>query len=139
MGIEPFLVASSVEGLVAQRLVRRLCNSCKQPAKVDKMYLEGLGFPLDRLDEGTIYEPVGCEECRKSGFRGRMGIYELILITDTIRPLIVARESASVIKNEALKQGMRTLRDDGWSKVLAGITTVEEVVRVSEEDENLVE
>jgi type II secretion system protein E len=139
MGIEPFLVASSVEGLVAQRLVRRLCNTCKQPAKIDKLYLESMGFPLERLEEGTIYEPVGCEKCRKSGFRGRMGIYELIQITDSIRPLIVARESAGVIKNEALRQGMRTLRDDGWTKVLAGITTVEEVVRVSEEDEGLLE
>ena len=139
MGIEPFLVASSVEGLVAQRLIRRLCNSCKTPAKIDELHLQGLGFPLERLGEGTIYEPVGCEECRKSGFKGRMGIYELILITDSIRPLIVARESAGAIKNEALRQGMRTLRDDGWTKVLAGITTVEEVVRVSEEDEGILE
>lgn len=139
MGIEPFLVASSVEGLVAQRLVRRLCSSCKRPAKLDEAYLKSMGFPLERLEEGTIYEPVGCEECRKSGFRGRTGIYELILVTDPIRQMIVARESSAVIKTMALQQGMRTLRDDGWTKVLKGITTVEEVLRVSEEDEELVE
>ena len=137
MGIEPFLVASSVEGLVAQRLVRRLCTGCRAPRKIDHDYLTSVGFPLDRLEEGTIYEPVGCEECRGTGFKGRTGIYENIVVNDTIRPLIVQRASSSTIKNEALKEGMRTLRDDGWTKVLNGITTIEEILRVSEEDEEL--
>lgn len=139
MGIEPFLVASSVEGLVAQRLVRRLCPECRRPVELDKDYLQSIGFPLERLSEGTIHEPVGCDACRKSGFKGRTGIYELIHISDTIRPLIVARESASAIKTEAMRQGMSTLRDDGWTKVLAGVTTVEEIIRVSEDDEELPE
>ena len=138
MGIEPFLVASSVECLVAQRLVRRLCNHCKQPWDVDNSYLEQAGFDLERLSEGTIYEAVGCELCHHSGFSGRMGIYEVLPITDNIRPLIVARVSSNEIKSEALRQGMKTLRDDGWRKVLAGVTTVEEVLRVSEEDEEMV-
>jgi type II secretory ATPase GspE/PulE/Tfp pilus assembly ATPase PilB-like protein len=139
MGIEPFLVASSVEGLVAQRLVRRLCNACKRPAAIDPAFLEEVGFPQERLQEGTIHEPVGCEECRGSGFRGRTGIYEILTLDDSIRPLVTARASASEIKMTALRNGMRTLRDDGWTKVLEGVTTVEEVLRVSEEDEALAE
>ena len=139
MGIEPYLVASSVEGLVAQRLVRRLCNVCKRPRALDEAHLESIGFPMSRLGEGTVYEAVGCDECRKTGFTGRTGIYELLLVTDELRPLIVQREHSNRIKSEALKQGMRTLRDDGWSKVLEGVTTLEEVLRVSEEDEELTE
>jgi len=135
MGIEPFLVASSVEGLVAQRLVRRLCPACKKPRQVDRAFLEQIGFPLERLGEGTIYEPVGCEDCRGTGFRGRTGVYELIVINDSIRPLIVSRASSSDIKMAALRDGMHTLRDDGWDKVLNGVTTIEEVLRVTEEDE----
>ena len=135
MGIEPFLVASSVEGLVAQRLVRRLCPACKKPRAVDHAFLEKVGFPMELLADGTIYEPVGCEECRGTGFRGRTGVYELIVINDNIRPLIIARASANDIKAAALRDGMHTLRDDGWDKVLKGVTTIEEVLRVSEEDE----
>ncbi len=139
MGIEPFLVASSVEGLVAQRLVRSLCNDCKRPVQVDEHYLREIGFPMEKLSEGTICEPVGCEECRKTGFRGRTGIYEIINVTEKIQSLVVSRASSSDIKNQALAEGMRTLRDDGWIKVLRGITTVEEILRVSEEDEELIE
>ena len=139
MGIEPFLVASSVEGLVAQRLVRRLCTHCKRPRPVDDGFLERIHFPLERLSEGTICEPVGCDECRGTGFRGRTGIYEIIPIDDYIRPLIIARASSNQIKAEALRQGMHTLRDDGWNKCLGGVTTLEEVLRVSEEDEALSE
>lgn len=135
MGIEPFLVASSVEGLVAQRLIRRLCPKCKRPWPIDKAFLEGVGFDLKRLSEGTIYEAVGCEECRHTGFQGRTGIYEILLVTDDIRPMIIARASANTIKAEALRHGMNTLRDDGWNKALAGITTVNEVLRVSEEND----
>lgn len=135
MGIEPFLVASSVEGLVAQRLVRRLCPACKKPRKVDSDFLASVGFPVERLVEGTLYEPDGCEECRGTGFKGRTGVYELIVITDALRPLIVSRASSNEIKAVALREGMHTLRDDGWNKALAGVTTIEEVLRVTEEDE----
>jgi len=135
MGIEPFLVSSSVEGLVAQRLVRRLCPVCKRPRQVDQAFLESVGFPIARLKEGTIYEPGSCEDCRGTGFRGRTGIYELIVITDAIRSLITSRASSNEIKAAALRDGMHNLRDDGWNKVLAGMTTIEEVLRVTEEDE----
>ncbi|MEM7390842.1 MAG: GspE/PulE family protein, partial [Verrucomicrobiota bacterium] len=135
MGIEPFLVASSVEALVAQRLVRRLCQHCKRPREVDLYYLNSIGFPMEKLADGEIYEAVGCDECRGTGYQGRTGIYELIPITDNIRPLIVQRQSSAVIKKEALRDGMHTLREDGWDKALNGVTTVEEVVRVSEEED----
>jgi len=135
MGIEPFLVASSVEALVAQRLVRRLCPACKRPWKVEMPFLENIGFPLDRLSEGVICEPVGCEECRGTGYAGRTGIYEILLVSDAIRQMIVERRSAADIKIDALEHGMRTLRMDGWRKVLGGVTTLEEVLRVTSEDE----
>jgi type II secretion system protein E len=139
MGIEPFLIASSVEGLVAQRLVRRLCPTCRTPWGVDHEFLKSISFPIERLSEGTIYEAKGCEECRGTGFRGRTGIYEILVVNDYVRPLVIARASSSAIKQEAMRHGMRTLRDDGWTKVLAGVTTLEEVLRVSEEDEEMAE
>ena len=139
MGIEPFLVASSVEALIAQRLVRRLCNNCKKPWKVDNAFLQSAGFPIERLKDGTIYEAGSCEECRGTGFRGRTGIYEILAISEYIRPLVVSRASTNDIKMTALRHGMRTLRVDGWTKVLNGITTLEEVLRVSEEDEAMSE
>ncbi|MFP6904742.1 MAG: ATPase, T2SS/T4P/T4SS family [Verrucomicrobiota bacterium] len=137
MGVEPFLVASSIEALIAQRLVRRLCKHCRVPAKdLDLNLLKEVGFPVEELENTTIYDPVGCEECRSSGYSGRTGIYEVLIVNDYIRPLIVNHSPASSIKQAAIrKNGMRTLRDDGWSKVLSGVTTVEEVIRVSEEDE----
>jgi len=139
MGIEPFLVASSIEALVAQRLVRRLCPTCRKAASVDEDFLTGVAFPLERLKEGSIYEAVGCDECRGTGFKGRTGIYEILVVTDRIRQLVVSRGSTTDIKNTAIQQGMHTLREDGWTKVLEGTTTIEEVLRVSEEDEALSE
>ncbi len=136
MGIEPFLVASSVEGIVAQRLVRGLCKACRQPVAVDHAFLHEHNFPVDRLaTEGPIYEAVGCDECRGNGYRGRTGIFEILPVTDEIRPLVIAHASASDIKQTALQQGMKTLREDGWDKVLAGVTTIDEILRVTEEDE----
>ena len=135
MGIEPFLVASSVEALVAQRLIRSLCPHCKRPWPVDRPFLESLSFPMDKLPTGTICEPAGCEECRGTGYIGRTGIYEILVVTDAIRQMVVDRQSAADIKQYALANGMHTLRMDGWRKVLAGVTTLEEVIRVTSEDE----
>lgn len=135
MGVEPFLVASSIEAIVAQRLIRTLCPDCKRPKEIDPAYLKEVQFPVHRLHEGTLYEAVGCEACRNSGYRGRSGIYEILTVTDEIRQLVVSREPASRIRNVALSDGMRTLREDGWRKVLKGITTIEEVLRVSEDAE----
>lgn len=135
MGVEPFLVASSVEAILAQRLVRVLCDLCKRPWKTDEDFLRGVNFPSERLAGRTIYEPAGCEKCRHTGFLGRQGIFEGLLITESIRPMIIARDSANAIKQAGIRQGMRTLRDDGWEKVLNGVTTIEEVLRVAEDDE----
>jgi general secretion pathway protein E/type IV pilus assembly protein PilB len=135
MGVEPFLVASSLEAVVAQRLVRRLCQTCRRPSTPDHALLKGAGFPVDRLAAESIYDGVGCEKCRSTGFRGRMGIYEVLQITEGIEPLILQRSSSNSIKQKAVAEGMLTLREDGWSKVLEGQTTVEEVLRVTEETE----
>ena len=136
MGIEPFLVASSVEGIVAQRLVRNLCRDCRRPVDIDRELLREQGFPVERLEQGgTIYEAVGCEACLGSGYRGRSGIFEILPIDDDIRPLIIAHASASDIKQQAITQGMKTLREDGWEKVLNGTTTIDEILRVTEEAE----
>ncbi|MDF7807084.1 ATPase, T2SS/T4P/T4SS family [Pontiellaceae bacterium B12219] len=136
MGIEPFLVASSVEGIVAQRLVRGLCKSCRQPVELDEDFLKEHNFPIERLaTEGPIYEAVGCDECRGNGYKGRTGIFEILQVTDEIRPLIVANASAAAIKQQSLEHGMRTLREDGWEKVLAGVTTIDEILRVTEDNE----
>jgi len=133
LGIEPFLVSSSVEALTAQRLIRRLCPHCKRPWKVDEDFLRRVGFPLEKLGEGTIYEPGGCEECRGSGYAGRTGIYEILPVTDEIRQMINDRASAVALKQYAVDHGMRTLRQDGWRKVLAGITTLSEVIDAEKE------
>ncbi|MDF7800543.1 GspE/PulE family protein [Pontiellaceae bacterium B1224] len=136
MGIEPFLVASSVEGIVAQRLVRGLCKNCRQPIEIDEAFLKEHNFPIERLaSEGPIYEAVGCDECRGNGYKGRTGIFEILQITDEIRPLIIAHASAAAIKQQSLEHGMKTLREDGWDKVLAGVTTIDEILRVTEDDE----
>ena len=92
-------------------------------------------FPWDKLDDRPLYRPKGCRECRQVGYSGRMGIYEVLPITEQIEPLIVARTAASEIKKVGLAQGMKTLREDGWDKVLRGMTTVDEVLRVSEDIE----
>jgi general secretion pathway protein E/type IV pilus assembly protein PilB len=134
MGIEPFLVSSTVEGVLAQRLVRTICPDCKAPHVPDPKEVPN-DFP--RNDDGsfpTVYQGTGCRGCRQTGFRGRTGIHELLVTKDEIRELIVARANASHIRQEALKHGMITLRRDGWRKVLRGITTIEEVARVTAGD-----
>jgi type II secretion system protein E len=134
MGVEPFLVASSLEAVVAQRLVRKLCPACRRPARPDLTILQSAGFPVAELDRGrVIYESVGCEKCRNTGFHGRLGIYEILFITEKIEPRIIDRSSSHAIKQIGIAEGMQTLREDGWNKVLDGITTFEEILRVTEE------
>lgn len=135
MHIEPFLIASSVEAIIAQRLVRVLCDVCRQPREYEEVFLRDMKFPLNAKGPNRYFESRGCEKCRRTGFMGRTGIFEILLVNDNIRPLIIGRESTNAIKQQAIKQGMRTLRDDGWLKVKDGITTFEEVLRVTEEDE----
>ncbi len=137
MGIEPFLVASSLEAVMAQRLVRCICPHCKVPQKVDRDYLIKCGFPEHEIAETTFYKGQGCEECRQLGYQGRTGIHELLMVTEAIRPLVMNRANASAIAQAARNQGMRTLREDGWRKVKSGITTLEEVLRVTQSEEHV--
>ena len=132
MGVEPFLVASTVEGVMAQRLVRKLCPNCRETYQPKRGELPE-DFPIDRL-AGKLWRPGGCEQCRGTGYRGRMGIYELLVSNQEIRDLSTRRAPSNLIKEAAIRAGMQTLRGDGWDKVLAGTTTVDEVLRVSKAD-----
>ncbi len=137
MGIEPFLVASSVEAVMAQRLVRTICKHCSREQKVERDYLLRVGFPEEDIETTRFWKGVGCEECRQLGYQGRTGIHELLIVTEAIRPLIMSRAPASTIAQRALEQGMRSLRSDGWEKVKKGTTTIEEVLRVTQTEEHL--
>lgn len=137
MGIEPFLVASSVEAVMAQRLVRTICKGCKTEQEVQPEYLRKIGFPEEHIGKSPVYHGVGCEECRGLGYQGRTGIHELLVLTEGIRNLILNRSAASTIAQLAVEQGMRSLRHDGWGKVLKGETTIEEVMRVTQTEEHL--
>jgi len=131
MGIEGFLVSSSLIGVLAQRLVRVICPNCKEPFTPSDEVLEEIGATRGAL----IYHGEGCEECRYTGYRGRTGIFELMVVTEDIRRLILEKASANIIKQRAIAQGMQTLRENGWQKVREGITTVEEVLRVTQEED----
>ena len=133
MGVEPFLVGTTVEGIMAQRLARRLCKHCKQPWKPKPEDLPH-DFPKELLETGTIYRPVGCRECRDTGYAGRVALYELLIPNDDIRRLAGEKAPSIEVKKVARANGMATLRDNGWKKVGLGITSVEEVVRVAKED-----
>jgi type IV pilus assembly protein PilB len=125
MGIEPFLVSSAVDCVVAQRLVRILCPHCKRAQRLSK----AVRAEYD-LGEGTIYEPVGCSRCSGTGYRGRVGVYEVMSISDEMRPLILERAAPQAIAAVAASEGMGTLRDDGLEKVREGITSIAEVERI---------
>lgn len=137
MGIEPFLVASSVEAVMAQRLVRTICPTCKTEQTVQKDYLRQANYPADEIDTAKFWHGTGCEDCRQLGYQGRLGIYELLVVNEALRPLIMNRTPASTIAQTAIDGGMRTLRNDGWTKVRGGITTIEEVLRVTQTEEHL--
>jgi type II secretory ATPase GspE/PulE/Tfp pilus assembly ATPase PilB-like protein len=137
MGIEPFLVASSVEAVMAQRLVRTICPVCKTEQMVEKDYLRKIGFPADEIGTAKFWHGAGCEDCRQLGYQGRKGIYELLNVTEAIRPLVMNRAPASTIAQRAMENGMRMLRTDGWNKVRNGETTIEEVLRVTQIEEHL--
>jgi type IV pilus assembly protein PilB len=128
MGVEPFLVASAVRCVVAQRLARVLCTSCKRPVTLEAALLERSGFPAH--EDVEAHEAAGCTRCGGSGYRGRIGIYEIMPVSDAIRELTLHSASADAIAATARAEGMRTLRDDAFEKVRAGVTSIEEVMRV---------
>jgi general secretion pathway protein E len=134
MGVESFLVSSTIEGIMAQRLVRTLCKECREACDPAVAELPE-DFPREKLAAGvTLYRAVGCRACRQTGYTGRVGLYELLVPNDEIRELAHKRTSSRVIKQAAMRSGMRTLRHDGWNKVLTGRTTVDEVLRVAKAD-----
>jgi type IV pilus assembly protein PilB len=128
MGIEPFLVASAVRCVIAQRLARVLCTSCKRPVTLEAALLERSGFPAH--EDVEAYEAAGCTRCGGSGYRGRIGVYEIMPVSDAIRELTLHSGSADTIAATARAEGMRTLREDAFEKVRAGVTSIEEVMRV---------
>ena len=133
MGVEPFLVSSSLECLVAQRLVRVICNKCKIKIKPNKKMLEDLGLK-DDIDKIEIFEGKGCQACKFTGYKGRTAIYEVLRLDEEIRQMILTKASSQDIKRKAIKQGMKTLFLDGWQRVLKGETTISEVVRVTQKE-----
>ncbi|MDA3899281.1 MAG: type II secretion system ATPase GspE [Spirochaetes bacterium] len=131
MGIEPFLISSSVNAFLAQRLIRRICPECKTTYKPQAKELSELKIKLSSLKNGKLFHGKGCEKCLGTGYSGRTGIYELLPISNEIKKLVVSNADAGTIKTQAVKEGMQTLYEDGIRKVLEGITTIEEVLRVS--------
>ena len=134
MGIENFLISSALLGVLAQRLVRVICPDCKEEATLTPTLEAEMG--LLHKEKVKVYSGKGCKACSNTGFRGRCGIYELLVVDDSIRELILKKSTAQTICDQARKMGMRTLREDGWDKVVKGITTVEEILRVTLNDRN---
>ena len=132
MGCEPYLFSSVLNGVLAQRLVRRICEVCRVPKAAERAELAALGISATGAEE--LFQGKGCEECRGTGYRGRTGIYELLRITEDVRSLIVRKAPAGEIRRCAVAHGMLTLREDGWAKACAGVTTVAEILRVTQED-----
>jgi len=131
MGIEGFLVASSVIGVLAQRLVRLICPTCKESFTPPRELIEKINLPENNI---VAYHGTGCEECRYTGYRGRTGIFELMITNEEIRQLILEKASADIIRQKAISQGMQVLRIDGLQKIKQGLTTIEEVLRVTQEE-----
>jgi type IV pilus assembly protein PilB len=129
MGIEPFLVATSVNLICAQRLVRRICVQCKEALQVQPQALMDAGYSPEEASKVTIQHGKGCSTCSNTGYKGRVGLYEVMEINDELRELILVGASALELKKKALETGMITLRRSGLTKVAAGLTTMEEVVR----------
>ena len=134
IGVKPFLVASSTRALMAQRLVRKICKKCPMPYQPSESELASLGLDPGKASTATFMRGKGCNDCNKTGYRGRFGIFEIFVIDDEARKLIYDRVPSSTLRARAREMGMRTLREDGARKVMAGLTTAEEVVRATTGD-----
>jgi type II secretory ATPase GspE/PulE/Tfp pilus assembly ATPase PilB-like protein len=133
MNVEPFLITSTVRAVLAQRLVRKICVKCKKEYKPSELEISEFGVPKEGLKGMKFYKGAGCSECNGSGYKGRTGLYELLIVDDRIRDLVVKHESIAIIRNAACQAGMKTLRENGLTKVMDGITTIEEVLRETKE------
>ncbi|HEY6111244.1 MAG TPA: GspE/PulE family protein [Chthoniobacterales bacterium] len=131
IGVQPFLVASSVRAIMAQRLIRRLCSECKEPGELTETELRALNIEPGQLRDAQVMKPVGCDQCRRTGYRGRMGIFEIFIVDDEVRHMINKRSSTMLLRQRARELGMRTLREDGVRKILAGVTSADEVISVT--------
>jgi len=137
MGIEPFLVASSLVAVIAQRLIRLLCRSCKELYTPLDDELTRINIDRSKVPNGKLYRAQGCSECLGTGYSGRIGIFEILVINDEIRALTMSTADSTTIKKKGIESGMTTLRIDGAEKILKGLTSIDEVMRVTEEDERL--
>ncbi len=131
IGIKPFLISSAVRAIMAQRLVRKLCNDCKSPSALGEKELRALRIDASQALEASIMQPTGCNRCRKAGFRGRLALIEILTMDDEVRGMINQELTTPQIRERARELGMRTLREDGVRKVLAGMTTAEEVIEAT--------
>jgi len=133
MGVEPFLITSTLEAVIAQRLIRVICKNCHERYYPDEKTIEEINLTKEELKNMVFYRGKGCSQCNKNGYKGRTGIYELLVITDSLKLLIMDRVQTSVLREAARKEGMSTLREDGLRKVRDGVTTIEEVVRETQQ------
>ena len=133
MGVEPFLISSSVIAVVAQRLARVLCESCKESYLPESLALGRIGISADQIRRSNICKAKGCKECLNTGYKGRIGLFEIMVLRDKLKSLILKTFDSNLIKNTALETGMVSLRHDGILKVLSGMTTTEEVLRVTQQ------
>jgi len=134
MGIEPFLISSAVILILAQRLIRKICMDCREPVKVHPQLLIDLGIPPDEVKSFQVYKGKGCPICNNTGYKGRIGLYEVMPMREEVKELVLSRASTSEIKKEAMRLGMKTLRQSGVMKIKDGVTTIEEVLRSTIED-----
>jgi len=138
MGIKPFLVASALQAVMAQRLVRKVCPKCAEPAKIEEPILKEIEQVVGTLEGANFLRGKGCSECNMTGYRGRTAIFELLVVSENIRKLILQRATSYQIREAARAEGMKLLREDGWIKVYRGITTPEEVIRITQQDIEMV-
>ena len=131
MGVKPFLVASAIMAILAQRLIRILCNECKEPYEPTDVELRGVGLTRARIEGNTLYRPVGCSNCSGSGYRGRRGVYELMEMTPDLREMSFNKKPTMELRAKALAEGMTSLQEDGVRKILAGLTTIEEILTIT--------
>ena len=136
MRVEPYLVASTIEGIIAQRLARRVCQDCCEMYRpVEQQLQEFFGHQVEEVDSDVLIpRAVGCKECRERGYKGRIGIFEVLIMSEELRSMTLQHTSTSQLRRAAIKAGMKSLREDGWEKVVAGHTTMEEIIRLTQED-----
>jgi type IV pilus assembly protein PilB len=134
MGVEPFLITASVNLVLAQRLARKICADCRQPMKYEKKSLEDCGFSPEQIASAKLIKGAGCRTCNGSGYKGRVALYEVMRFTDTLKEMVLQGASTAELKMGAIKSGMSSLRASGIRKIIDGVTTPEEVMRVTMSD-----